>query len=551
MNALLVIGLIILLGTIGGRIFFKLKMPQIMGYIIIGLFLGQSFLGFLNARVIDSLEPLIHLALGIIGFMIGSELHFDRFRRYGRSIYTILLVETFLTFFLVATATVILTQKLYMGLMLGALASATAPAATYSVLGEYKARGPVTMTTLSIVALDDALALLIYGFASVFARSLIVHETPTFVRTMAIPMLQIAVSGAVGLVAGLILHKIVSRTRDRDRMLTFTLGTVILVVGLSMYFKVDPILASMVLGCVASNLQPPENREMFDLIKKFSVPIFVLFFVLVGARLDVGMVMKGGIFLLAIVYILSRSLGKVAGAYIGGKISGAQRTVTRYLGFCLFDQAGVAVGLAIAAFNVFSPLGGEARLAGLMIISIITATTFMLQLVAPPMIKYAIKKSDEMNRNVTEEDIIEAYKIKDVMEEDFFIIKENNNLPQIIDIMKESDAYSFPVVGMDGTYRGSISLGEIRDTFYEEQMDQLILAGDLVREADTIVYADQDLKTAMDLFAKKNIDYLPVMAKEGSRKLVGKLEYRKLKDNITKEVLLRQHELEGPPADQT
>ncbi|MFH1553206.1 MAG: cation:proton antiporter [Candidatus Omnitrophota bacterium] len=476
--------------------------------------------------------------------MIGSELHFDRFKRYSRSIYTILFVEAFLTFFLVAIAVIAITGKVYMGLILGALSSATAPAATYSVLGEYKARGPVTMTALSIVALDDALALLIYGFAIAFAKTLLVHENMSLGLTMAMPLFQITVSVLIGIIAGFVLHKIVSKTGDRERILPFTLGTIILVVGLSMHFKVDPILASMVLGAVAANLQPLDKQEMFDIIKRFSSPIFILFFVLVGARLDARILVKGGVLFLAVAYIISRSVGKLAGAYIGGKISGAKETVTRYLGFCLFDQAGVAVGLAIAAFNTLSGLGGEARMSGIMIISIITATTFLLQLVAPPMIKYGIKKADEMNRNITEEDVVEAHKVSDVMEADFPIIKENNNLHQVIDIMKESDAYKFPVVSVDGNFVGVISLGDIRDTFYEGQMDQLILAGDIVREAETVVYAGQELRVAMEVFKAKKVDYIPVLEKEGSGKLVGQLEYRKLMDYITKEVLLRQHELD-------
>ncbi|MEA3489780.1 MAG: cation:proton antiporter [Candidatus Omnitrophota bacterium] len=544
MNILLIIGLIMLLGMIGGRLFNKLNLPQITGYIIIGLLLGQSFHGILSGPIMDSFRPVISLALGIIGFMIGSELHLDRFKRYSRSIYTILFFEAFFTFFLVALATYAITREIYMGLMFGALASATAPAATYSVLGEYKARGPVTMTTLSIVALDDALALLIYGFVSIFARTLIVHGNFSFVSTMAVPLFQITGSILIGVLSGVALHKITMKIRDREKLLPCALGTIILVVGLSIYFKVDPILASMVLGAVVSNLQPADSREMFDLIKKLSPPIFILFFVLIGARLDARILVRGGVPLLACAYILSRSAGKLAGAYLGGKISRAKGTVTKYLGFCLFDQAGVAVGLAIAAYHTFSLLGDEARMAGLMIINIITATTFLLQLVAPPMIKFAIKRSDEVGRNVTEEDIIDSYKVKDVMDEDFFVIRENNNLHQIIDVMKKSSAYNFPVVGMDGDFLGIISLGEIRDTFYEEQMDQLILAGDIVRDVDAVAYADQALKHSVDVFDEKKLEYLPVLEKEDGRKIVGQLEYRKLMDFISKEVLLRQQELE-------
>ncbi len=534
-----------LLGTLAGRIFQRFNLPQMMGYIIVGLFLGQSFHGILSGPIMDSFGPIISLALGVIGFMIGAELHFDRFKRYSRSIYTILFVEVFLTFFLVFMATVMLTGKVYLGLILGALSSATAPAATYAVMREYKARGPVTMTALSIVALDDGLALIIYGFASAFARSFIVHESISLMNAVAIPLFEITISVTIGVVSAFVLHRIIAKIRDKERILPFSFGTIILVVGISNYLKVDPILASMVLGAVASNLQASDDHEMFDLIKRFSPPIYILFFVLVGAQLDARILVKGGVLVLALGYIISRSVGKVLGAYIGGKLSRARKTVTKYLGFCLFDQAGVAVGLAIAAFNMLSYLGEGPKAAGLLIINIITATTFLLQLVAPPMIKLGIKKADEINRDVTEEDIVEFYKVKDVMETDFFIIKENNNLHEIIDIMKKSDAYTFPVIGMNGDFLGVISLGEIRETFYEEQMDQLIVAGDIVREASVAVYADQDLKPTMDVFKTKNVDYIPVLEEEGKARLVGQLEYRKITDYISKEVLLRQQELEA------
>ncbi|MFH1665389.1 MAG: cation:proton antiporter [Candidatus Omnitrophota bacterium] len=544
MNILLVIGIIILLGAIAGRVFYKFNLPQVTGYIMIGLFLGQSFSGFLNAQMMESFRPILSLALGVIGFLIGAELRSDRFKKYSRSIYTILFVETFLTFLFVGSAVFLMTKKVYLGLIMGALASATAPAATYAVLGECKARGPVTMTTLSIVALDDALALLIYGFVSVFARALFVHGEVSFMSTIAVPVLEIAGSVLIGAVSGYVLHHVCSKSGDKERILPFTLGTIILVVGLAIFFKVDPILASMVLGAVVSNLQPPENREMFDIMKRLSSPIFILFFVLVGARLDARIVMKGGVLLIGVVYILSRSAGKIAGAYIGGKMSNAKDTVTKYLGFCLFDQAGVAVGLAIAAFQAFSALGPAAHREGLFIINVITTTTFIFQIIAPPMIRYGARKADEMNRNVTEDDIIDRYKVRDIMEEDFFVIKENYNLHQMIDIMKESDAYDFSVVGMDGKFMGIISLGELRETFNEVQMDQLVLASDIVQAVGTVAYADQDLRDVMKIFKAKNIDYLPVMEKKGSGRLVGQLKYRKITERIEKEVMLRQQELE-------
>ena len=544
MNVLLVVGIIMLLGVFSERIFKKLNFPQVTGYMIVGLILGESFHGILSGDTNASFRPIIELSLGIIGFMIGAEINLDKFKRYSRSIYTILFSEVLVTFIFVFTTSYLITQKVYMGLMFGALAAATAPAATYSVLKEYKARGPVTTTTLSIVALDDALALLIYGFVSVFAKSLIDHQATSLFQTIGVPLFQFLISISIGLSAGYILHLIVLKVKDRDKILPFVMGTIILVVGSSIHFKVDPILASMVLGFLVSNLQTPENREMFDSIKKASAPIFILFFVLVGARLDARVLKQDGVFLLAIAYILSRNLGKLFGVYLGGKLSNAKNTVTKYVGFCLFDQAGVAVGLSIAAFHSFSSIGSEGAIAGLTIVSIITATTFILQIVAPPMIKFGITRADEVNRNITEEDIIEAHKVGDVMEKYFSVIRINDNLHQIIDIIKKSDDYTFPVVGLNGDFVGIIPLGEIRDTFNEEQMDNLILAEDIVREATEIAYVDQPLSEIVSKFKKTNISYMPVLKSAESKELVGQINSRRLGAYLTKQVLLRQQEIE-------
>jgi CBS domain-containing protein len=160
------------------------------------------------------------------------------------------------------------------------------------------------------------------------------------------------------------------------------------------------------------------------------------------------------------------------------------------------------------------------------------------------MIKHGIKKADEMYRNVDADDIIEKHIVDDVMEEDFFLISEQNNLHQIIEIMKKSDSYHFPIVSREGKFLGITTLGEIRNAFYEEQMDMLVLAGDVVREIDDIVYAGDPLGKAIHMFKTRKVNYIAVLDNKENRKLIGQLEYKKTMDFINKEVLFRQQELE-------
>lgn len=545
MNVLLIVGIIILLGTFAGKLTKMVKLPQKTGYIFFGLILGiffQNFFAEINLAL--DLKPFISLALGIIGFLIGAELDFKRFKRYSRTIYTILFFESVIAFIFVTLIVTFITGEFYVAIMLGALASATAPAATYGILGEYKARGPLTITTLSVIALEDALAIVMFGFASAFARFIILQDQIHILNVLAGPVTQILISILMGGVAVFILKITVSNFQERDILFPLMFGMIILIVGISELLGFEPILASLVLGSLSANLQLSEETEAFTTIKKFSMPIFVLFFVLLGAGTDVDVLAQGNVVLIAIAYIIARNSGKVLGAYLGGKLSKAHRSVNKYLGLCLFDQAGVSVGLALATFNMFSELSPAAHAPGLMILNIIIATTIILQFVSPFMIKFALFRSDEAYRNITEDDIIRTYKVKDVMEEDFFVIKENFNLHQIIDIMKKTDSYYFPVVGIDDKFKGLITLGEIRSAFHEEQMDFLVVASDIVTKMEHVVCFDQPLKEAMRIFRTRKTDYIPVLASEEDRRLVGQLTYKSLRDRITKEVLLRQKELE-------
>lgn len=544
MNVLLLIGIVILLGVFSGRLFSMIKFPQVTGYILIGLILRPLFGGPMGGPELDAFRHIISLALGIIGFMIGSQLNLERFKRYSRTVYTALFFEAFLTFGLVAIMVTLVSGELSLGLLLGALGAATAPAATYGVLDQYKSRGPLTMTSLSVIALDNAVAIVLFGFVSVFARALLMGEGFSLMQGIISPAAKIALSLFMGALAGHALKRTSSGIRDRDMLLPFVFGTIVFVVGAAILLDVNPILSCMALGAVAANLKPAGDKEVFDVIKKFSSPVFVLFFVLVGARFQADVIFKGGVMLVAAVFLFSRAAGKVAGAYMGGKISSAPLAVRRYLGFCLLDQAGVTVGLAIATLHMFAPYGGHTEMLGLMVVNIVTVTTLVNQLLAPFMIKFAIYKADEAMRNVTEEDIIEQYSVKDVMEADFLVVKENYNLHEVIDIMKKSDFYEFPVVDVSGSFCGVITLGEVRDAFYEEQMDLLVLAGDLVRTAEDVLKPEQPLGEAMEIFQSKNIDYLPVISDDEKRTLQGQLSYRRLRERITKELLLRQQELE-------
>ncbi len=543
-NILLLTGITIFLGTFGGRLFQRLKIPQVVGYIVIGVLMGKSVLGILDARIIEIFTPLINVALGIIGFRIGAELKSEVFKKYGRSIYMILLGEGLLAFIVVSILVTLFTQKLYLGLLLGALASATAPAATTDVLWEYKARGPLTTTLFAIVALDDALSLIIYGFASVFAKSILAHANFSFFLSIAVPIFDLGASCLIGAFCGFILSWLLQRIKDKELMFSFSIAFIVFTVGIAIFFKLDFILSAMTLGAVFANLSPQISRKVFDSINDFSPPIYVLFFILVGARLQVNLFLNSSIALLAIVYLLGRTTGKISGAYLGGLISKAQKSVTNYLGLCLFSQAGVAIGLAMVIHHNFSLLGPEGEKVGLLVLNIITATTFVVQLIGPACVKFAITKTGEAGRNVTEEDVIECSKVEDFMRRDFTLVKENASLDKIMEAIKERESYHFPVVDKKGDLSGLLSLGSLRSVFREEQLDNVILAKDVAAPVRKILYPNQPLREAFDIFQKRELEYLPVVKDKHSNKIVGIIEYQALIDTVSRKTLEKQESLD-------
>lgn len=544
MSTLFLVGIVILLGTSVGKVFQKFKIPQVVGYIIVGVLLGESVFGILKQASIEAFTPIINVALGLIGFRIGAELKGEVFRKYGRSIYTILFSEGMFAFVVVTLLVTFITKKFYLGLLLGAIASATAPAATTDVLWEYKTRGPLTSTILAIVALDDGLALIIYGFASVFAKAMMSGADFTLVQGIGVPLFELSKSCILGGCIGYGLSKLLCYIKDKERMFTFSITAVILTVGLAILFKLDFILSAMVLGAVFVNLSPQVSRNVFDSIEKFSPPIFILFFVLVGARLQAKLFLNISIALLALVYLIGRTSGKMVGAWFGGFVSKAKKNVTKYLGLCLFSQAGVAIGLAMAVYHNFSLLGPEGKEVGTLIVNIITATTFVVQMIGPVCVKFAVTKADEVGRNITKNDIIESHTVSDVMEKDISLIKENDTLDTVMKTVKERESYHFPVINNQDKLVGLISLGALRNTFAEEQLNPIVLAKDIAFPVGKVLYEGQPLEEAFEIFDRREIDYLPVVQSQETQKVIGILEYQPLIKEINRKLLERQQGLE-------
>ena len=414
-DTLTIIGLIIILAYLGSKVIQHIGIPQVVGFILVGVLLGSSLLNVVPLSLVQELDFISEIALGLIGFDMGSHLCFEEIRRLGRSILFILLCEAFCTLLLVTGGVYLITHSTYTALVFGALAAATAPAATVDVLAEYRAKGPLTTTLLAVVGLDDALALLLFSFAVVIAESLLARTGGlSLVQMIGLPLLEIGGALLLGIVVGAPFQWMLNRFKERHAVCAFIVGTVFLVAGLAETFHVSLILATMTMGIVVANLKSDNSQYAHLMIERIGPLAYILFFVLVGARLQVSLLPQMG--LLGLAYLLLRTAGKFGGAWIGASLGRAAPAVRSYLGFGLLSQAGVAIGLALSVANRFDANGEAGEQLGNATINVITATTFIVQIVGPIMVKFAIGRAGEIGLGGTAEDPLPARRRRELQE---------------------------------------------------------------------------------------------------------------------------------------
>ncbi len=388
MNAFISMGIALIVGIAFGKLMGIFKIPSVAGYILAGLLIGVSGLHIIDNNLELQLSFLSDLALGIIAFNIGSELEISVIKRLGKSIFLIALCEALGAFILVTGISLLITKEVSLSLILGAVASATAPAATVMVLKQYNSSGPLTSTLLGVVAVDDAICLMIYSVASAIAKVFVKHESLTFFKVVVSPLFEILLSVAVGAALGICLTYLLNKSRNKDELLIFSSGTILLLIGICSVFHLSSLLCAMTLGFMVTNISN-KSRKTFSALEKFSPPLIAGFFVLAGARLDISMIPKIGI--LGLAYLIFRIAGKLLGANLGGRLAKVPSEVRKNIGLGLFSQIGVAVGLAIIVSNEFS-----GTTLGSTVMTILLATTVATEIIGPICTKHAITKAGEI-----------------------------------------------------------------------------------------------------------------------------------------------------------
>lgn len=434
MNALLSVSIALLAGLLMTRLFKPLKLPAVTAYLIAGVLIGPygmgalgiEGLGFNSMERVEQLSVISQVALGFIAFSIGNEFRVEDLKKTGKQ-------ATIIGIFEATTATACVDLALFViylmmpdkislaqVITLGAIAAATAPAATLMVVRQYKAKGPVTSLLLPIVALDDAVGLILFAISFGIAKTL-VSGTVDLISILVNPIVEIVCSLLLGALMGWILTQLEKLFNSNTNRLNMTIAFVLLTVSLSMLkFEVGPVhisfsslLVCMMLGTVFCNICPL-SHDLMGAADKWTSPLFALFFVISGAELELGVFSDIAIVGIGIVYIVFRCIGKYIGASASAKATKCMPQVCKYLGITLFPQAGVALGMCTTA----TALGEQGNL----IRNIVLFGVLIYELFGPLLTKQAltaagdIKPMSDEVKNRRQTKLEEAKKMKEQKE---------------------------------------------------------------------------------------------------------------------------------------
>ena len=394
-------------GLLMSRAAKPLNLPAVTAYLVAGLIIGPfcigrldiAGLGFSSLEQVGAMDIISQTALGFIAFAIGNEFRLKDLKTMGRAAITVGILQAVITTVLVDCALIVLhlmlpsVISLSSAITLGAIAAATAPAATLMVVRQYKAEGPLTKLLLMVVAIDDAVGLVLFSVSFGIASAL---ETGTISAVSVIlePVIEIGASAVLGALAGYALHFLEKYFHSRSKRLSLAVAFVLLTVGFSqkkfniggVHVGFSLLLVCMVTGTIFCNICET-SEELMARIERWTAPLNMLFFILSGAELNLTVLANPMVILIGVVYIIFRSVGKIGGAYASCRMEKTTPVIQKYLGITLLPQAGVALGMALTAANLSD---------GQMVRSVVLFSVLVYELVGPTLTKWSLFKAGEI-----------------------------------------------------------------------------------------------------------------------------------------------------------
>jgi Kef-type K+ transport system membrane component KefB len=397
---LVILGAATVLAMYSGRAVRRAGLPSLLGYMVLGVIMGSSLLALIGEEELVSLQFITDIALGYVAFTIGAELNFRALKRLGRGIILIILAESFAAFLVVSASVYLVFGDLPMALIFGALAPASAPAGTVAVIQEYKAKGNLTKALYAVVGFDDGLAVVIFGFAAALATRMLQAETSQvtggLVQGILEPLGEVGLSLAIGMAVGFVFSGLARKLKPVTEVPSLIFGFIAITVGLCQWLGVSLILTCMVVGMfLANSTSAAAVRNIVGQLRDYMHLLFILFFFLAGAHLRLSALPSLG--LLGIVYILARSGGLMGGAWLGAVAGRSEPKIRKFLGLGILSQAGVAIGLSLLVRQFCDEIAtAHAVEIGAVVITTITATSIVFEIVGPICAKYALEKAGEI-----------------------------------------------------------------------------------------------------------------------------------------------------------
>ncbi len=401
-HVLFTVGAMLLMGYCIGILARYVKLPEITGFILAGVMLGDSMLGIVPLQVAGSMKMITEIALGLIALTIGSEFSLSKLKRMGSPVLWISLFQLVGTFVIVLGAMVLAGLALPFAMILAAIATTSSPAVVVAMVQSLRAKGFFVDCLYGTVALLDAGAVILFGICFSLAAGMLGwaggEESASSLFWSALG--EVVLSLAAGLVMGSILHMSIARKNHPNEILLIVLGIVCMATAIAIVFHLSPLLMNMTAGAVLTNVSARHHR-IFRLLEPLTPPLYALFFVLAGSELQLSILMRPTVLLLGFVFICSRNLAKWGTTYLGGRFTQCAVPIRLNLGLCMFPQAGVALGLVLLIQA--SPLAAnmtdvQAQVVETLV-NVVLLSVFINQLLGPPLAKGAIIRGNEMEED--------------------------------------------------------------------------------------------------------------------------------------------------------
>ncbi len=395
MDILLYLGIAMTAGLIFNRIVKKLGLPNVTGYLIAGLLIGPYVFNLMPEAAVGQMNIITNVALGFIAFSIGGSFRISDLKAIGAKVLVITFFEACTASLFVTLALIIFGFSIPISLALGAIAAATAPATTLLVARQYNARGPVTNMLLPVVAMDDAICIILFSIMTSIATVIENGSELSVVEMITEPFIEIGLSLLLGGAIGLVVAFCSKAFKSRANRIAVVVCSVFLCVSLSDKFGLSSLLVCMMNSAVMVNLSK-ESDKVLDVCDRWTPPLFLLFFVISGAELNLEILPQIGI--IGIIYLLARTLGKCTGATVGSALIKADKQIIKYLGFTLIPQAGVAIAMSQLVITVLPQYGEQIR-------AVILGATLVYELTGPVITKLALTKAGEIEKRPKRKEI--------------------------------------------------------------------------------------------------------------------------------------------------